>query len=189
MRNARGMMVFVVLAAALVVAVGCFNDDDDNEVVIPNLAGQYDLNETLAGPNNCELGDPMSVPVRVEQTGSNAVLINGTVPGPDVCGAQSEGTVTASSVLPAAGDTVFPDYWSEGCDLIQTNDWNLTVSSSGDVTGTWTVSYSDAPADCSGVGEFLPCTNDYDVAGTRCEGCFPDCSAPVKRAGGNWGIR
>lgn len=172
MRSMLGFITILAFAAVLAVAVGCSSDDK-----IQNVAGEYDLSQVLTSADSCALGSSIAVPISITQEGRHGVLIAGVVPGPDVCGAVSQGTVGSNRVIPASGETIFPDYWSAGCDLIQTDDWSLGINSSGEVSGSWSVSYRDDPPNCSGAGVFFPCTNDYAVTGLECVGCADVCFA------------
>jgi len=192
MKEGYGFTVIGAFAAVLLVGVGCSNDDGyPMPVGPPNVSGQYALVETLAGPDNCDLGTPIAVPIRIAQSSSQCVLTTGHVPGPEVCGALSEGFVGSNGVLPTDGETVFTDYWYGGCDLIETEAWTLTLTASGLASGVWSIGYRDDPLDCSGepVG-FFPCVNTYDVTGSLCDGCFESCpalaSGTSRRFGSSW---
>lgn len=192
MKDGYGCTIIVAFAAVLLVGVGCSNGDSDPiPVGPPNISGQYDLVETLVGFDNCLLGTPIAVPVRIAQSGSQCVLTTGPVLGPDVCGGLSEGLVGTNGVLNTDGETVFTDYWFPGCDLVETESWTLTIAASGLVSGGWSIGYRDEPLDCSGVpvGAF-PCANAYDVSGSWCDGCFESCpalaSGTSRQPGSTW---
>lgn len=185
MAELRGLLRISGFVAALAVAVGCSSDDD---LVIPNLAGDYALTQVIAGEDQCSIGNTLNVPIRIVQGGQNAVLTEGAIPGPDVCGATSQGIVYENRLFPSTGETAFAGYFGPGCDLIQSDDWSLTIAANGQVVGAWSVSFQDAPAGCS-KAPFLPCVNDYDVTGLPCEGCVPECVLAAKRSESGWPAR
>ena len=131
--------------------------------------------------------------IRIAQSDFDGVLTSGTIPGPFVCGGLSQGTIGSNRIFPASGATVYSNYFFNGCDLIMTEAWGLTLAANGQVLGSWSVGARDQPADCAGSGGFFPCTNTYDVAGASCVGCFAACpvlaSGSSQRTGSTWSKR
>jgi hypothetical protein len=192
MKVRYGSTIIVCFAAVLIGGAGCSdNDSDPIPTAPPNISGQYALVETLTSPDNCFLGNPIPVPIRIAQADAQCVLTTGHIGGPEVCGGISDGIVGSNGVLAADGETVFTDYWSAGCDLIQTENWTLTMTADGQTHGTWSIGYRDDPLNCSAVpvGAF-PCVNSYAVAGLLCDDCFSSCpalaSGTSRRPGSSW---
>lgn len=157
---------------ALVVAVGC---SDDDALAIPDLAGEYAMTQVIAGEDQCLLGDTLNVPARIAQSGRNGVLTLGTIPGPETCGATAQGLIFENRLFSGVGETVYGDYFGAGCDLVQSDDWSLSIAPNGQVSGGWTVGFQDVPPGCASASISVPCVNEYTVAGLRCEGCVEAC--------------